>query len=381
MLSSLSRNNTIVFWSLLAWGVGEGLWWYLLPIYIGSLGADSVQIGFALSIGMALMTISFIPSGWLTDRMSRRRLMILGWLLGPVSVLLVSLAQSWEQAIPGLILYNLSAFCMPAISAYITAEVRPGQSVRQTYTLVFAGFTIGTMISPPIGGWLGDLWGLRAVFVLSSVVFAISAALIFRITGHPVARPVAGQATPSLLRNRLFVGLCVLFFFMHLAGHLGIPLAPNFLQDVRQLPLSWIGILGSANGLGAAILTVGLGRWPRGRVAGLMLAQAALVVYSVLLLATAAIPLLALAFFLRGGLGALRQLAGARLGEMMPASSMGFGFGIFSTVVFLAFTVSPYLAGWLHAANPAFPFIASIVLFAPVMIATVLFAGRGSDSQ
>src|SRR5512146_2141618 len=126
----MSRDNKLIFWSMLVWGVGEGLWWYLLPIHIGNLGADPVQIGFVLSAGMVLMTLTFIPSGWLADHFSRRTIMIIGWFDGLFAVTLIGLAQTWQQALPGLILYNLSAFNSPAINAYVSADIKPGQDMR-----------------------------------------------------------------------------------------------------------------------------------------------------------------------------------------------------------------------------------------------------------
>jgi MFS family permease len=377
VLSSLSRNNKLIFWSLLAWGVGEGLWWYLLPIYVGSLGADSVQIGFVLSVAMILMTFSFIPSGWITDRVSRRLIMIIGWCAGLGAILLVASARTWQQVIPGLVLYNLSAFNMPAISSYVMSEIKNPQDIRRHYTLVFTGFTLGIMVSPPVGGWLADVWGLQLVFFLSAAIFAVSTILILLIGDQPIHRPAEDNPAPSLRSNSFFIRLCILFLFVFLVGHLGVPLAPNFLQDVYGLPLSWIGILGSANGLGAALLTLGLGRWPRSRTASLVLGEIAVAMYVALMLSTTAIPLLGLAFFLRGGLGAVRQLAAARLGEMMPAASMGLGYGIFQTVVNLAFTISPYVAGWLYEANPSYPFAASLILSLPVIAITAVVARQG----
>ncbi len=141
----MSRNNKLMFLSLMTWGFGEGLWIYLLPIYIGSLGASPVQIGFVLSAAMVLMTIAFIPAGWLSDRMNRKPIMLVGWLLGFVSVLILALARTWQQALPGLMLYNLSGFCSPVINAYVTADVRPGENLRRTFTVVFTGYTFRSL--------------------------------------------------------------------------------------------------------------------------------------------------------------------------------------------------------------------------------------------
>jgi DHA1 family tetracycline resistance protein-like MFS transporter len=377
LLSFLSRNNKLIFWALALWGVGEGLWWYLLPVYIKSLGADPVQIGFVLSVSMVVMTVIFIPSGWVTDRVSRRPLMIGGWVMGSAAILLLAAASSWQMAIPGLLLYNLSAFNMPALNAYVTAEVKSSQDLRRVFTTVFSGFTLGMMFSPAIGGGLADIVGLRTLFCLAAVFYAISTVIISQIKDQPVHSASAGSASSPLRGNRLFINLCILFFVIHLFAHLGVPLSPNYLQDVRNLPLGWIGILGSINGLGAVVLTLGLGRWAKGRVSGLLIGQATVGVYALLLLGTSAVPLLGLAFFLRGGLGAVRQLAAARLGEMMPASSMGLGFGVFQTVINLAFTISPYAAGWLYAFNPSYPFVANVVLIIPAMLLTLVIGRSG----
>ena len=373
----MSRNNKLVFWSMLVWGIGEGLWWYLLPIYIGNLGASPAQIGLVLSTAMILMTISFIPSGWLADHFSRRTIMIVGWVDGFIAILVLAMAHTWQQALPGLILYNLSAFNMPAINSYVTHEIRPGEDMRRTFTLVFSGFTIGVIFSPSLGGILADVISLRKVFLLAAVVYAISTALIVQIREQPVSRISPENGAAPLQRNGLFLALCFLFFFILLACHLGVPLAPNFLQDVRKLDLGWIGILGSANGLGGAVLTIGLGRWPKGRIASVLLSQMAVAIYAIIMLLTGFVPLLALGFFLRGAVGAVRQLGGARLGEMMPPASMGLGYGIYQTVVNLAFTISPYVAGWLFAHDPTYPFVANLLMLIPAMLLTVLIGRRG----
>lgn len=373
----MSRNNQLIFFSLITWGFGEGLWVYLLPIYIGSLGANPVQIGFVLSAAMVLMTAAFIPAGWLSDRMSRKRLMLVGWLLGFVAVLILALAHTWQQALPGLMLYNLSGFCTPIINAYITADVRRGESLRRTFTLVVTGTTLGSVFSPAVGGWLADVWGLRQVFMLAALFFAISTLIVLFINDQPVHRPSADGPRPSLRANRVFISLCALFFAIVLAAHVGVPLAPNFLQAERGLSVGWIGALGSINALGGVVLTYGLGRWPRGRVGGLLIAQAAVGVHALLLLTTTSTALIGVAIFLRSGVGALRQLASARMGEVLPAGSIGLGYGVFATVVNLAFTISPYVAGWLYAFDPAYPLVANLALTVPALLLTLAIGRQG----
>ena len=53
----LSRDNFLIMLSMLFWGCGEGLWLYVQPLYVKSLGADSMQIGLVLSIAPVLMVL------------------------------------------------------------------------------------------------------------------------------------------------------------------------------------------------------------------------------------------------------------------------------------------------------------------------------------
>ena len=101
--------------------------------------------------------------------------MIGGWVMGTVAILVLAAAQTWQMAIPGLVLYNLSAFNMPAMNAYVTAEIKSGQDVRRVFTTVFCGFTLGMVFSPAVGGLLADVWGIRPLFFLAFIAFAISA--------------------------------------------------------------------------------------------------------------------------------------------------------------------------------------------------------------
>jgi MFS family permease len=376
LFSSLNRNNKLVFVALALWGVGEGLWWYLLPVYIEGLGATPVQIGMTLSIAMIVMTLCFIPSGWIADRFSRRWIMIGGWVMGTIAILVLAAAQTWQMAIPGLILYNLSAFNMPAMNAYVTAEIKSGHDVRRAFTTVFSGFTFGMVFSPAVGGVLADIWGIRPLLFLAFIAFALSTFFILLIKDQPIHRAHVDQPPQPLSRNRPFIALCATLGVSLLVAHLGVPLASNFLRDARGLNMGIIGALGSINSVGSLVLTLGLGRWPKSRTAALVLSQGTAAAYSAIMLTVASVPALGLAMFLRGGIGAFRQLGAARLGELMPVASMGMGYGVFQTMVNLAFTISPYVAGWLYAANPFYPFAASLVLSLPTMLLMTLVGRR-----
>lgn len=103
-LLGLSRDNFLIMLSMFFWASGDGLWFYLQPLYIKSLGANPLQIGFVLSVAPIVMLFAFIPAGILADRYSRKKNMLGGYLAGAIAVLLRALAQDWPESTFGFLL-------------------------------------------------------------------------------------------------------------------------------------------------------------------------------------------------------------------------------------------------------------------------------------
>jgi MFS family permease len=51
--------------SEILWAVGEGLFFYLLPVYVQDLGATPAQVGLAFGVGELALTLTYLPwDGW-----------------------------------------------------------------------------------------------------------------------------------------------------------------------------------------------------------------------------------------------------------------------------------------------------------------------------
>jgi MFS family permease len=297
--------------------------------------------------------------------------MLGGWIMGTIGVWVLALARDWVQLLPGLILYGLSAYCLPAITAYVThAEARG--DLGRALTTVWAAYPAGQVISPAIGGAMAQALGMRTVFITSGVIFCLSTLLVSRIA-HQTVEPRADNGDYNrLLRNRSFVMLSGLFLFMFTVSYLGQPLAPNYLEEVTGLPVSWIGTLGSASSLGAAVLAVVLGRLPWSNRARLAANQGLMALSMAAFLSSSALPVLAVSFFLRGSWNAARALASAELATRLEPSTLGLGYGVLNTVVGTATIVAPYLAGWLYTTRADLPFLAALVGTTGTLVLTFL---------
>lgn len=373
-MTDLSPDNRRMALAMFLWACGEGMFIYLQPIYIQQLGADPVQIGTVLSLAGFSMAVAFLPGGILADRIPRKTIMLVGWGMGIVAALVMAAARDWRAFIPGIMLYTFSAFCVPAISAAI-ADAAGDVPLERVLTLVYAGFWAGSIISPWVGGWLARLIGMRGVYVIAAACYSVSTLVILTIRSRPVrARMGVWQWPPaSVLRSGAMLGLVV--FAMFVAMYVGQPLAANFMHDTAGWPVERIGLLGSLHALGVTVLSPMLGRWSAktsSKLPGLLAAQSLVWgSFGLLLLGAHKLPgLVPVAFFMRGGYGACRNLTDANIAGRFSAENRGAAFGLAETAMASAQMAAPYLAGWLYAAHPAAPLGAGLVLIPATMLLT-----------
>jgi DHA1 family multidrug resistance protein-like MFS transporter len=367
----LSRDNLLILISMLLWGSGEGLWYYVQPLYIKSLGADSLEIGLVMSVGPVLMVLGFVPVGILADRYGRKSVMVGGSLMGALSVVLLALAGDWRQSIPGFLLYFGSGCCLPAIQSYV-AHASDGRDLNRTFSLVYAAFALGLIVFPTIGGWLAEAGGFALPLMLAALFYAASTTMIVLVHEQPIARSVQAAGFGDVWSNKRLVSICALSVVVFLALYLGQPFAPNYLQEVVGIDLSWIGFMGSAYALGATVLGVVLGRLSEG-ISGFILGQALVGVSLILMLNTAAIPMLSVAFFLRGAYNACKALALGLAGQVMGETNAGLAYGLLNSAIGTSMVVAPYVAAWLYTARPDLPFLAAAGMIAVTMVLSVLF--------
>jgi MFS family permease len=388
-VTDLSRDNRLMVLALFLWASGEGLFIYLQPIYVQQLGADPVQIGGVLSLAGLSMTVSYLPGGILADRISRKTMMLGGWGLGLIAVLLMAAAHDWREFIPGAMLYTFSAFCVPAVSATI-ADAAGDVPLERVLTLVYAGFWAGSIVSPWVGGWLAKLIGMRTVYVIAAACFATSALVILQVRTQPVRARMSARRMPSSASLRSGATLGIIVFAIFLAMYIGQPLAPNFLRDTAGWPIERIGLLGSLHALGVTLLAPSLGRWSAvasRKLLGLLAAQALVwASLGLLLIGARAVPgIVLVAFFLRGGYGACRNLTNAHIAGGASPENRGAAFGLAETAAASAQMAAPYFAGWLYAAHPAAPigaglaFIPAAMLLTPILCRPSLSIGPATQ--
>lgn len=406
----LNRDLKLLFWSIFLWSFGQGLYNFLWPNYVLELGASPVTLGSLFSLAFFIATLSSLPGGYLADHFDRRAVMIAGWLVALPAPVLYGLAPDWRWLVPGIFLFFVSFFCNSATQAYVAGAAQK-ERLTGVYNLVFSSFPLGMVFSPALGGYLAELWGMRAVFFLATAFMTASTVLLFflspqRANGPAGALELAKRnsaPTRASLEQRLDTGvpatsssssgklaseqskgskegvprrwiellagdlalwnrlLPAMTFFGFLVGVLTLisSFSSPFLQDVSGLDKAWIGLLGSINALGSGLIAPPFGhladRIGKGKAMALGMS-----IYGVVLLAfvfwPASLFLLSLNFFLRGFGDALRGIMNSTVGEAAPDGQAGRAFALFNIVTGVGSMIFPYFGGLLYNWAPRHPF-------------------------
>jgi MFS transporter, DHA1 family, tetracycline resistance protein len=358
---------------LFLWGAGEGLFVYLLPLYIRSLGGDATAVGLTFAIQFAVAGASTLLAGPAVDRLGQRPLIRATALVAAPGVVIWALAPHWQWMIPGTVLFAISFGVIPALNAYVSTG---DDDHVGAFGSTFAFFSLGMIVTPGLGGLIAaHFHSIRAVFALTLVLYAASIGVVWNITPQPIEpHEPLGTALRALGANRRLLVLCAylvaLLFIMSMTNSFVGP----YLQDVDHAGDAAVGLLGSCISLGEFLMGVSLGRVNQrlGRVRTLVALQAALALSLLLMLTVHWVPALAPAFILRGAIITLGTMVIAFVGGVLPARRQGAGFGLMETGFQAGMMAAAYAGGLLYAGGPARPFVVSLALLAVTGTATVV---------
>jgi MFS family permease len=369
----MSVDFILLFVSLFTWGIGEGLFIYFQPIYLAQLGADTMTIATVFSaFGLAMM-VAHIPAGYLADRLGRKPLLIAAWTSGLVATWVMAIARTLPVFILGMLLYGLTAFVSSPLNSYVTAA-RGKLTPARAMTFMSASFNFGAVIGPLTGGWIGDHVGLRLVYFIAGGLFVISTGVLFFLRSQPRDHHDPDSPPAKLFTNTRFIGFLGIVFLVMFATYLPQPLTARFLENERHLSLSFIGLLGSVNGLGNALFNLFLGQFAART--GLALVQLCVVAFSLLIWRGTGLGWYAAGYFLLGGYRAARSFIFAEVRTLIHSAQMGIAYGVAETFNSLAMTLAPLLSGVLYTRDPALVYPAAIGLIAAALVVSLIFAPR-----
>lgn len=356
----MTTDLWLVFTSLLLFSVGYGLYFFSWPLFVQSLGAGAVELGYLTALASFIAAVAVIPGGYLADRFERRWQLILGWAICIPVPLFFLAARDWRQLWPGVALFAASVFNTPTISAYVASKAEPGR-LASAMSVVWAGFSVGFIAGPLLATPIEAAWGIAGVFRTAAALYLLSTVVLFWLTrDEPLKRadqPSRAWIRPELPDHRLF-RTCILFAGIATMLYLTNSYVAPYARDVLHRGVGWVNAAGSVAGLGGALLAVWLGRYadqvgPR-RSLAVGLGLYALSMAGLVLVGRW--PVVWVALGLRGTLDAIKALMMSTVAHEVPPERLGRSLGFYNLMTGVGYTIGPVVGGYAYAANPAIPF-------------------------
>jgi DHA1 family multidrug resistance protein-like MFS transporter len=364
--SVLNRDLKLVFTTNVVGSFGDGLFAYLLPVYMRNvLKTDPVQIGilYALTVLAAAMTL--LISGTLADRYDRKKIMIAGWLAWLPVPLIFAFARNWIEMIPGMVMWGFW-LGQPAGSAYIVTSADKSR-LTSTFTIMSAGWSLGYVFSQAVGGFLAGTVGMKMVFYLAFIFYGSACFTLSFIrsqyANHERNASEKEYSFLKLVRNRRLLSLSVFFAMLMFIIMMFRNFVPTYLADVYRFTDFEIGALGSILFASSAVLGILLGRLGDMKRKSYPLAISLIfgAAAMVLMLGTGNFGILVVSFVFYGGSYITWSMLSVIVGPAAPESCRARWIAVPQTLCMFASFAAPYVGGFLYAASTQYPFIVAIV--------------------
>jgi DHA2 family multidrug resistance protein len=144
-----------------------------LPHMQASLGATQESINWVLTSYIIASAIALPMSGWLADRVGRKRLLLISVVGFTIASTLCAMATSLVEMVGFRAIQGVSgAFIVPLAQATLF-DINPREKHGQAMALFGGGVMIGPILGPVLGGWLTDSYNWRWVFLVNLPVGVI----------------------------------------------------------------------------------------------------------------------------------------------------------------------------------------------------------------
>src|SRR5436305_15042280 len=151
-----------------------------LPHMQASLSATQDSINWVLTSYIVASAIALPISGWLADRVGRKRLQLISVVVFTVASVLCATATSLSEMVLLRPLQGVGGACIVPLAQPTLFDINPREKHGQAMALFGGGVMIGPILGPVLGGWLTDNYNWRWVFLVNLPVGIICALLMAR---------------------------------------------------------------------------------------------------------------------------------------------------------------------------------------------------------
>ena len=223
---------------------GSGLWSFMAIWAVEELGAKS-QLPFVYLVGAVLAGASGFLGGYLSDRIGRRRVILVGEAAMAVyPLVLLALSSSMWAALVALMFAGVFGSLGGSVAQAMVADLVPPERHEAAYSSVRVAANLGVVIGPPLGGLVLILGSWSALFPTIAILSAIAWLVAWRYLPHrgefsPEGPPERGSVA-TILADRaflLFLGSAVFAWLVYVAYEVVLPV--SLVDGFGYEPAAW----------------------------------------------------------------------------------------------------------------------------------------------
>ena len=385
----LMSNRLMLFMgTMILANIAGAMYQPLMPLYVQELGADVGQVGLFFTLGSVAPLLFQVFGGWLSDSIGRLQAIAIGSVAGVLGYFVYLLAPSWGWLLLATLTGAMArSFVAPSYMAFV-AEESSAEARGRVYGLSSGLFQVVGVVGPPIGGYLSQFWGFKAMFLVAGVLYT-SATVIRLLMARSAQRqetevrerPSFGSLKASLaaMAGLLLAGGVVTWIFVSdgvrdVSFSLAFQLLPLYMQNLMGLSNVEISWLSSLSSLVTMVFMTPAG-WlsdKKGERVGIVIGFALIAAAMALFLQSRLFVGFATVWALFGlGSALIDPAYNSLISKVVPMKLRGTAFGLFSTSIGLISLPAPYVGAMLwERVAPQVPFYVPLIatlLLLPVM--------------
>ncbi|ART62703.1 MFS transporter [Kushneria marisflavi] len=168
----------------------------LLTPMASDLGVSEAMAGQAVTVTAVVALFAGLLVPGLTRKLDRRKVLLGFSVLMIASNLLVALSSSLAVLLVMRVLLGIALGGFWSMAAAVAMRLVPARLVPRALSIIFSGIAVGTVVSVPLGSYLGGLHGWRSAFIAAAAVGALT--LLFQVFTLPRMAPSKVVQTASV---------------------------------------------------------------------------------------------------------------------------------------------------------------------------------------
>ncbi len=357
----------------------------VMPQFIELIGGSVFALGLTFSVYGVGRFITNIPAGVLSEKIGRKWIITIGGLGVALFATLGGLSENVPMFLAFRFFSGVFSSMTIVIANVVAADLSTVENRGRVLGLMHGLQLVVGAASPAIGGFVGEIFGVRTPFYVSGLAVLFFA--LWGVARMPETRPAPGRAGSGslarrassprgalfLLRDTSFFIVCVTgFSTFFLRGGMSTTLIPEFAHEALKLGPGTIGLLFTFSALMHGILI-----YPAGAIADkygrkIVIVPAGLmtgIAIGALPFFDALAPFVAIFMLLHIAQGWGGQAPVAYVADLAPEEMRGMAIGLYRTFGDAAGMIGPIISTSLVA---LFSFQAAFGLNAALWTTTII---------